>query len=107
MVNINDRRVSDTSERSVFTYSEDEKETILSFDYKNKVWNIWTSVPTHITKLLKLKDSNLEVDTVNDTGTITAIKGSIGAKQISFRNIKELSEEQKEVVRERFKQNRF
>lgn len=103
-VKIDDRRVTDTSERNVFSYSEDEKETILSFDYKNKVWNVWTSVPTHITKLLRLKDNNLEVDTVNENGTITAIKGILKPNQISFRNIRELTEEQKEEVRNRFSQ---
>lgn len=98
-VKINDKRVSDTSEREVFTYSEDEKETILNFDYKNKVWNVWTSVPTHITKLLRLKNNNFIVDTVTSTGSITSIKGTLRANQISFRNITELSEERKEELK--------
>lgn len=101
-VKIDDRRVKDTSERNVFTYSEDEKETILRYDYKNKVWEVWTSVPSHITRILKLKYNNFDVDTVTDTGSITAIKGKLGQKQISFRNIKELSEEQREKIRSRF-----
>lgn len=108
-VKIDDRRVKDTSERNVFTYSEDEKETILRYDYKNKVWEAWTSVPSHITRILKLKDNNFDVDTVTDTGSITAIKGTLDQKQISFRNVKEisreLSEEQKEEIRNRFKSN--
>lgn len=107
---INDKRISDTTEREVFTYSEDEKETILNFDYKNKVWNVWTSVPTHITKLLKLKNSNFIVDTVTNTGAITSIKGTLKANQISFRNIIELSEERKEELKNMgkyLKANRF
>lgn len=99
-VKIDDRRVKDTSERNVFTYSEEEKETILRYDYKNKVWEVWTSVPSHITRILKLKDNNFDVDTVTDTGSITAIKGTLNQKQISFRN--ELSEEQREKIRNRF-----
>ncbi|MDK0980682.1 hypothetical protein P5F73_14465 [Clostridium perfringens] len=98
-VKINDKKVSDTSEREVFTYSEDEKETILNFDYKNKVWNVWTSVPNHITKLLRLKNNNFIVDTVTNAGTITSIKGKLRANQISFRNITELSEERKEELK--------
>ncbi|MDZ5022857.1 hypothetical protein [Clostridium perfringens] len=98
-VKINDKRVSDTTEREVFTYSEDEKETILNFDYRNKVWNVWTSVPTHITKLLKLKNNNFIVGTVTNTGAITSIKGTLRANQISFRSIIELSEERKEELK--------
>lgn len=98
-VKISDTRIKNKSEKEVFSYSESEKETILNFDYKNKVWNIWTSVPTHITKLLKLKNNNFIVDTVTDSGTITSIKGTLELKQISFRNIIELSEEQKERKR--------
>lgn len=101
-VKIDDRRVKDTSERNVFSYSEYEKETILRYNYKNKVWEVWTSVPTHMTRILKLKDNNFDVDTVTDTGSITAIKGTLDAKQVSFRNNKELSEEQKEEIRNRF-----
>lgn len=107
---INDKRISDTTEREVFTYSEDEKETILNFDYKNKVWNVWTSVPTHITKLLKLKNNNFIVDTVTNTGAITSIKGTLKANQISFRNIIKLSEERKEELKNMgkyLKANRF
>lgn len=101
-VKIDDRRVKDTSERNVFSYSEDEKETTLRYDYKNKVWEVETSVPTHITRLLKLKNNNFQVVTVNSNGTITSIKGTLNRKQISFRNIIELSEEQREKKRNRF-----
>ena len=97
-VRINDQRINDTSLCEVFTYAEEEKETTLIFDYKNKIWNVWTSVPTHITKLLKLKDNNFKVDSVTKTGTITSIKGTLFPKQISFRNI--ISEERKEQLKE-------
>lgn len=42
---INDQRINDNSLCEVFTYAEEEKETTLIFDYKNKIWNVWTSVP--------------------------------------------------------------
>lgn len=102
-VKISDKRVNDTSLCEVFTYAEEEKETNLNFDYKEKVWRVWTSVPTHITKLLKLKDNNFKVDSVTETGAITSIKGTLLPKQVSFRNIIELSEEQKEELKERGK----
>ncbi|WWU65269.1 hypothetical protein QJR26_02610 [Clostridium baratii] len=107
---INDRRVKDTSERNIFSYSESERETTLRYDYKNKVWEVETSVPSHITKLLKLKDNNFVVDTVTESGTITSIRGTLEQKQISFRNVKEtsreLSEEEREVLRDRIKKAR-
>lgn len=100
---INDQRINDTSLCEVFTYAEEEKETTLIFDHKNKIWNVWTSVPTHITKLLKLKDNNFKVDSVTEVGTITAIKGTLLPKQISFKKIIELSEERKEKLKEHIK----
>lgn len=101
---INDSRVNDNSMREVFTYAREEKETNLVFDYKEKVWRVWTSVPEHITKLLKLKNHNLVVDSVTETGSITSIKGTLSAKQISFRNIIELTEERKENLKNRGKE---
>lgn len=102
-VRINDQRIKDTSLCEVFTYAEEEKETNLNFDYKEQVWRVWTSVPTHITKLLKLKDNNFKVDSVTEMGTITSIKGTLLPKQISFRNIIEFSEEQREEMKKRGK----
>lgn len=101
---INDSRVNDNSMREVFTYAREEKETNLVFDYQEKVWRVWSSVPEHITKLLKLKNHNLEVDSVTETGAITSIKGTLSAKQVSFRNIIELTEERKEKLKNRGKE---
>lgn len=94
---INDHRINDNSEKEIFIYSSEEKETNLNFDYKEGVWQVWTSVPNHITKLLKLKNHTFEVESVTETGRITAIKGTLSAKQISFGNILELTEEQREA----------
>lgn len=102
--NISDHRVEDTSLKEVYTYPAEEKETILNYDYSKGQWTVWTSVPSHITKLLKLNSGEFEVDSVTDSGTITAIKGTIDKKQISFRNIIELTEEQKQIRRERAKE---
>lgn len=99
-VRINDKRVNDTSLCEVFTYADEEKETNMNFDYKEQVWRVWTNVTSHITKLLKLKDNNLKVVSVTENGTITAIKGTLLPKQISFRNIIELSEERREKLKE-------
>lgn len=103
---INDYRINDNSEKRIFTYSTEEKETHLNFNYENKVWEVWTSVPNHITRLLKLKNHNFEVDSVTETGTITAIKGALSFKQVSFRNIIELTEEQREAKAKMLRGNR-
>lgn len=100
---INDRRINDNSMCEVYTYMREEKETNLVFDYQEQVWRVWTSVPEHITKLLKLKENNLKVDSVNENGTITAIKGTLKPKQISFRNI--MTEEQKQKCTDNLKSN--
>lgn len=100
---INDERTTITGEKPIFTYANDEKETILNYDYENKIWNVWTNVTSHITKILKLNCINtLEIESVNENGTITAIKAIIREKGISFRN--EMSEEQKEKARMRYKE---
>ena len=101
-VNVNDNRINADYLCDVYTYSLEEKETILTFDYQEQVWTVWTSVPSHITKLLKLKDNNFKVESVTDTGRITSIRGILKPKQISFRNIIELSEERREEIRNRF-----
>lgn len=102
-VKINDNRTNNNSECEVFTYGREEKATNLVFDYQEQVWRVWTSVPEHITKLLKLKNHNLVVDSVSGTGTITAIRGTLPRKTISFRNIIELSEERKTQLKENAK----
>lgn len=79
----------------------EEKETNLVFDYEQQIWKVWTSVPSHITKLLKLKNHNLEVDSVNENGSITSIKRTLNSKQVSFRNIIEITEERREKYKER------
>lgn len=44
-----------------------------------------------------------KVDSVTETGTITAIRGTLPIKSISFRNIIEFSEERKEQLKEQAK----
>lgn len=104
--NVKDDRVADTSLKEIFAFTTEEKETHLTYDYEFKEWIVYSNVPEHITKLLKLKSHNLDVSTVNETGTITSITGKLEPKQVSFRNIIELTEEQKEkrsiLAKERF-----
>ena len=52
----------------------EEKETNLVFDYEQQIWKVWTSVPSHITKLLKLKNHNLEVEKYKERGRTLSSK---------------------------------
>ncbi len=104
--NINDNRVLDKSLKEIFTFTTEEKETHLTYDYELKEWIVYSNVPEHMTRLLKLNNHSLEVSTVTETGAITSITGNLKPKQVSFRNIIELSEEEKEkrsiAAKERF-----
>jgi hypothetical protein len=37
-------------------YTRDEMETTCNYDHVTKLWTVYTCVPTHITKLLKIAD---------------------------------------------------
>lgn len=92
---VNDSRISGNEEKEIFTFSAEEKETHLTFDYEQQQWIVYSNVPSHITKLLKLKKNNLKVETVTESGAIASISGTLKPSQVSFRNITELTEEQK------------
>lgn len=94
--NIKDDRVKDTSFKEIFSFAAEEKETHLTFDYEKQEWIVYSNVPNHITRLLKLKSHSLKVETVAESGAITSITGTLKPTQVSFRNIIELTEEQKE-----------
>ena len=90
----------------VFTFTREEQETNLNYLYEEQIWVGYTNIQPQITKLLKLRDIEFEIDTVNEKGTITSIKFKLDGKQISYTNKrekKELSEEQLEEMRERAK----
>lgn len=103
---IKDNRVTDTELKEILTFTADEKETHLTYDYEAREWIVYSNVPEHMTRLLKLNNHNLEVLTVTETGAITSISGNLNPKQVSFRNIIELSEEEKQkrsiAAKERF-----
>lgn len=50
------------------SYSKDEMETILRFDYLDQKWYVWTNVQTHITKFTKqgwnMSDEECEGDRI-------------------------------------------
>ena len=85
---INDDRFSNlTGEYEVFTFLTEEKETTLNYSYADKLWYFYTNVPSHITKLIRLKGSEYKILTVNANGGVTSISGTLSSKQVSFRNL--------------------
>ena len=85
---INDDRFPNlTGEYEVFTFLTEEKETTLNYSYADKLWYFYTNVPSHITKLIRLKGSEYKILTINSNGAVTSISGKLSSKQVSFRNL--------------------
>lgn len=106
---LSDVRINDKSlikEYEIFTFTREEQETNITYLYEEQIWIGYTNIQPQITKLLKLKDIDYEIDSVNEKGVITSIKFKLDGKQISYTNKREkreLSEEQKAEMRERAK----
>ena len=85
---LNDDRFPNlTGEFEIFTFLTEEKETTLNYSYIDKIWYFYTNVPSHITKLIRLKGSEYKILTVNNNGAVTSISGTLSSKQVSFRNL--------------------
>ena len=85
---LNDDRFPNLNgEFEIFTFSGEEKETTLNYSFIDKVWYFYTNVPSHITKLIRLKGSEYKILTVNSNGAVTSISGTLNSKQVSFRNL--------------------
>ncbi|MEK4501186.1 hypothetical protein [Bacillus sp. FSL R12-0069] len=84
-------------------YSREEQETTLVFDNSTKEWMVYSTVPKHIRKL-----SNLcELQTLEEeNGQIIAVKGVLQEKQVSMKQIRVMSEEQRQQTAERLAKSR-
>ena len=103
---LSDVRINDENlirEYEVFTFTREEQETNLTYLHEDGIWVGYTNVQPQITKLLKLKNLEFEIDSVNENGTITSIKFKLDSKQVSYTNKREYSEEQLEEMREKAK----
>lgn len=100
-----------TEELKMIPVTREEQETIANYEYETDTWNIYTCVQKHITKLFKIFDeSDCSKIWRNDEGRILAIEiNGASHEQVSFRNKskkKELTEEEKKVIAERFHGNK-
>ncbi|MBG9837934.1 MULTISPECIES: hypothetical protein [Bacillus cereus group] len=85
------------------TYSREEQETILNFDNSTGQWNVYSTVPKHIRKLSNLCElENLE----EEDGRPTAVKGILQEKQVTMKNLRVMTEEQRLKAAERLSKAR-
>lgn len=82
-------------------YSRDEQETVLV--YSDGEWSVYSTVPKHIRKFLKIAE--MEVLEYEGDRPI-AIKGKLSERNISFKKERNLSEEQRRKIAERLLQGR-
>lgn len=75
-------------------YSREEMETTCNYDYVNGEWDIYTTVPKHITKLLKQYGDKVEVLEKIDGGREVAVRVTIQEDIITFRRV--LTQEEKD-----------
>ncbi|MBJ8113491.1 hypothetical protein JDS99_28485 [Bacillus cereus group sp. N6] len=84
-------------------YSYEEQETILVFNNSTKDWTVYSCVPKHIRKLADL----CELQTIEEeNGQPIAVKGLLKEKQVSMKNLRVLSDEQKRLAAERLAKSR-
>jgi len=67
-------------------YSRDEYETTCNYDYLTKTWDVYTSVPTHITKLSKMSEPywKEEEPDVHGNPRMIAGKWRLSKSQVRF-----------------------
>lgn len=93
-----------------YTISQEERETLLRYDYLDQCWYVETSVPTHITKFKK-QGWEIVSQTVNENGSVQVVEFkcdnpssiTIGKAEKKKR---ELTEEQRKLLAERLKKAR-
>ena len=81
-------------EYPIYNYLQEERETHCSYVAEEDKWIIDTTVGKHITKLMKIRNADITIESVTESGTITAITAVVGGNQVGFRNIATKKEEQ-------------
>lgn len=93
-----------------YSISQEERETLLRYDYLDECWYVETSIPTHITKFKK-QGWEMVSQTVNHLGSVQVVEFkcnnpssiTIGKAEKKKR---ELTEEQRKLLAERLKKAR-
>lgn len=85
------------------TYTKEEQETVLVYNYADNEWKVYSTVPKHIRKLMTLGEMSI-LETEEDRPI--AIQGILPEKKVAMRNPKVVSEEQRAAQSERMKQRK-
>ena len=88
--------IDSNKEYPVYTYLQEERETHCSYVAEEDKWIIDTTVGKHITKLMKIRNADITVESVTESGTITAITAVVGGNQVLFSNRAEKKKEEQE-----------
>ncbi len=87
-------------------YQKEEQETVISTDALANKWVVYTTQPTMLTKVRKLKSLVILDEELNDEGRVISGTYELEISQVSFRNLLVLSDEEKkkrsEAARARF-----
>lgn len=83
----------------------DEQETILTYDKLTKTWHYYSDVPEHNHKYEKLIDA--ERKDVEPSGRISVLEGDVlgGVTVRAPQAKKQLTDEQRQILRDRLKSN--
>ena len=84
-------------------YCAEERETIILTNDSLDYWEIESFQRKICTKVRKIKNVEIIKETTTENGTVVYGKYKLSFNQLSFRNLRELSEEQSEKLSERMK----
>lgn len=91
-----------------YTISQEERETILRFDYIDQCWYVETSVPKHITRFTK-QGWEIVSQTVNENDNVQVVEfkcDNPSSISINKAEKRKLTEEQRKIVTERLQKAR-
>jgi len=77
-------------------YTRSEMETTCVYDHITKTWNVYTSVPTHITKLSKIADPYWKEEEPDVYGNPRMIAGKwqLSKSQVRFAKLMAVKDEE-------------
>ncbi|CAM3464476.1 hypothetical protein EDM52_18465 [Brevibacillus invocatus] len=86
-------------------YTNEEKETVCVYDYIDGIWDVYSCVPRHLTKLRKIAEPFWEE---KDGDRVTAARWKLKGSQVRFavEIVSKMTSEQKEASRARMKRMR-
>ena len=104
---INVEQIQRTTSEPIQRLTKDERETILSYNEADGYWTIYSAVQSHIRKFDKLNYPITDIDYYPD-GEVAGKFYQVPKNAISFKSPKkrEYSEEQKQEMIQRLKQNK-